>query len=164
MNVALAGGDVEGGAAVQVDAVGVNALVEKVLEATGVATAGHEEEVHGRVQVLRHRQLGVVLGGAPADGVQRRLPAEAEPEVGLPRVKRRLPRELPAQRPPQRSRRELPRYPPLQLRGDVFHFRCLSGFGSKERDSRCRNQQATAIGLGERRRSALKERAREGQK
>lgn len=121
VDVAFAGGDVEGGAAVQIDAVDVDAVVEQVLEAFGVASAGHEEKMHRGVEVLRHRELGIV-GGTPADWIERGLPAEAEAEVGLPRVQRRLPRELAAERPPERPRRELPRYSTLQLRRYVVHL------------------------------------------
>lgn len=89
----------EGGAAVQIDAVDVDPLVEQIVEAFGVPSARHEQKLHRGVEVIRHRELAIV-DGTPADWIERRLPAEAESEVGLPRVKRQLPRELPAQRPP----------------------------------------------------------------
>lgn len=111
----------EGGAAVEVNAVDVDAFVEQVLHSLNVPSACHEEQLHGGVEVLRHGELGLVLCGAPPDRVERRLPPEAEPEVVPPRIQRRLPRELPAQALPQRPRRELPRYAALQLRGNVFH-------------------------------------------
>lgn len=99
VGVAFAGGDMEGSAAIQIDAVNVGAVVEQVLDSPDVTSAGHEQQLHGGVQILRHRELVVVVGTS-ADGVKRRLPPEAEAEIVPPRVKRRLPRELPAQRPP----------------------------------------------------------------
>lgn len=110
--------------AIQVDAVDVDALIEEVLNAVDVATAGKEEELHGGVEILGDGEIDfvfIVVGGAAADGVKGRLPAEAEAQVIPSRVQRRLATKLATQVPPQRPRRELPRYPSLQLRRDVLH-------------------------------------------
>jgi len=119
--VAFAGGDVEGGAAVEVDAVDVDAFVEQILNSLDVAAARHEEQLHGGVKVLGHGELRVLVLGAPPYRIQRRLPPEAEPLVVPAWIQRGLARELAAEAPPQRPRRELPRDAALQLRGNVFH-------------------------------------------
>lgn len=111
----------EGGAAVEVDAVDVDAFVEQIIDSLGVAAAGHEEELHGGVQVLRHGELGVAGAGAAANRIERGLAAEAEALVVPARIQRGLARELPREVPPQRPRRELPRDAALQLRGNAFH-------------------------------------------
>lgn len=111
----------EGGAAVEVDAVDVDAFVEQILNSLDVAAAGHEEELHGGVQVLRHGELGVAGAGAAANRIERGLAAEAEALVVPARIQRGLARELPREVPPQRPRRELPRDAALQLRGNAFH-------------------------------------------
>lgn len=111
----------EGGAAVEVDAVDVDAFVEQILNSPDVAAARHEEQLHGGVKILGHGELRLLLFGAPPYRIQRRLPPEAEPLVVPAWIQRGLPRELPAQALPQRPRRELPRDAALQLRGNVFH-------------------------------------------
>lgn len=119
--MAFAGGDVEGGAAVEVDAVDVDAFVEQILNSLDVAAAGHEEELHGGVQVLGHGELGLDGAGATANRIERGLAADAEALVVTPGIKRGLARELAREVPPQRPRRELPRDAALQLRGNAFH-------------------------------------------
>lgn len=119
----FAGGDVEGSAAVEVDTVDVDAFVEQILNPLDVASARHEEQLHGGVKVLGHGELRLVVFGAPPYRIQRRLPPEAEPLVVPAWIERGLARELPAQALPQRPRRQLPRDAALQLRGNVFHGR-----------------------------------------
>lgn len=139
--VALAGGDVERGAAVEVDAVDVDAAVEQLLDAPGVALARQEEQLHGGVQVVRHGQVRRQLLVVRADGalappaapvrVHGRLPPEQEPGRGrgaarargrLQRGRRCLTPQLPAAvLPPGRgARRHLPLqrhpHPALHLR------------------------------------------------
>lgn len=111
----------EGGAAVEVDAVDVDAFVEQILNSLDVAAAGHEEELHGGVQVLGHGELGLDGAGATANRIERGLAADAEALVVTPGIKRGLARELAREVPPQRPRRELPGDAALQLRGNAFH-------------------------------------------
>lgn len=103
--VALAGGDVQRGAAVEVDAVDVDAAPQQALDAQRVALAREEEQLHGGVQVLRHAQVlrrrarphGALAPAAPPVRVHGRLPPEQEPAGGPPRprgLERRLPPEL----------------------------------------------------------------------
>lgn len=75
----------EGGAAIQIDAVDINALVEQVLDAHSVASTGHEEKMHGVVKVLGDGEVGIVRRTS-ANGIERGLAAEAEPEVVTPGV------------------------------------------------------------------------------
>lgn len=91
----LAGGDVQRRPPVEIDAVDVDPLLQELLDPLDVALAGHEEQLHGGVEVLRHGEL---LGdGAPAVRIERRLPAEDE-AVGVAEagVKRRLAAEAEA--------------------------------------------------------------------
>jgi hypothetical protein len=101
--VPLARGDVQRGAAVEVDAVDVDAAAQQALDAGRVAVAREEEQLHGGVQVVRHGQLrlrrphGALAPPAPAVRVHRRLPPEQEPARRAPRPRRlhrRLPPEL----------------------------------------------------------------------
>lgn len=82
--VPLARGDVQRGATIQIDAVHIHSILQEVLDPLRVAAAGQEEQLHGGVEVLRHRQLRRLPHGAPPARVERRLPPEGEPRRRLP--------------------------------------------------------------------------------
>jgi hypothetical protein len=125
----LAGGDVQRGASVEVDAVDVHSRPEQLLHPGGVPLAGDEEQPHRGVQVLRHGQ--VVRGPAahrPRRRVQRRLSGDREPRGRRPSAARRRVRVQRQLAPhPRRPRRELPRDAPRHLlRRRVHRYRSLS--------------------------------------
>jgi hypothetical protein len=122
----LAGRDVQRRTSVEVDAVDVHPAPEQLLDPGGIPLARGEEQAHGGVQVLRHRELLVrrrPVRPAARRRVERRLPGDREPRLPGPRrwdraraaAARgvRVQRQLAPQ--PRRPRRELPRDAPRHL-------------------------------------------------
>lgn len=122
----LAGRDVQRRTSVEVDAVDVHPAPEQLLDPSSISLARGEEQAHGGVQVLRHRELLVrrrPVRPAARRRVERRLPGDREPRLPGPRrwdraraaAARgvRVQRQLAPQ--PRRPRRELPRDAPRHL-------------------------------------------------
>ncbi|RRT75731.1 hypothetical protein B296_00002961 [Ensete ventricosum] len=102
--------------AVQIDAVHVDAIVHELLHPLSVPLARQEQQLHGGVEVIRHREL--LPGGAlgPTVRIERGLPPEAKPtDIAKPRVEGEVALEAKPPAPPHRTPRELPRNAALEL-------------------------------------------------
>ena len=85
-NMTFTSSDMQSSTAIQINTININAFIQQILHSFDISSTRHEQKLHGRVKVLRHRQL--ILAWTPPNGVQRRLATEAEPLVVLPRVQR----------------------------------------------------------------------------
>lgn len=73
------------GPPIQIDAIHIDAFIQQVLYSPHITSARHEQQLHRRVQVLRHRQP-IVLLRTPPYGVERGLPPKAEPQIVALRI------------------------------------------------------------------------------